>query len=133
MGMAEPLGEVAVVSRTNMRIVQTIVLLICMIAAGRIMAQQITPNAPPPHNLMPVPASIQFVPGRLRITATFQVAARNYSDARLVSAISRMMARLSGRTGITFNPAAASDENQATLVVDCAGPGKAIPSLDENE
>ena len=82
---------------------------------------------------MPVPASIQFVPGRLRITATFQVAARNYSDARLVSAISRMMARLSGRTGITFNPAAASDENQATLVADCAGPGKAIPSLDENE
>ena len=82
---------------------------------------------------MPVPASIQFVPGRLPITATFQAGTKNYSDARLVSAISRMMARLSGRTGITFNLAAASDENRAALVVDCAGPGKAIPSLDENE
>jgi hexosaminidase len=84
---------------------------------------------------MPVPASIQFVPGRLPITSAFQVGTRNYSDARLVSAITRMMARLSGRTGIAFTTAAAAtgNESQATLQIDCAGPGKIIPSLDENE
>jgi len=84
-------------------------------------------------NLMPVPASVQIQPGRLAITNMFQVAVRNYSDARLQSAIKRMMGRLSGRTGLTFTSGFAPDENQATLVVDCAGPGKTIPSLDENE
>jgi hexosaminidase len=116
-----------------MRIGQTILLLICVIAPGHIIAQQPTTAMPPQHNLMPVPASIQFVPGRLPITSTFQVGTRNYSDARLVAAISRMMARLSGRTGITFNQAAASNENQATLLLECAGPGKTIPALDEDE
>ncbi len=116
-----------------MKIGQMVLLLFSLLAPATMTAQQTTPAVPAQHNLMPVPASIQFVPGRLPITSAFQVATRNYSDARLVSAITRMMARLSGRTGITFTPAAASNESLAALVIECAGAGKIVPSLDENE
>jgi hexosaminidase len=116
-----------------MKIGQLILLFVSLLAPGPISAQQTIPVVPQQHNLMPAPASIEFVPGRLPITNGFQVATRNYSDARLVSSINRLVARLSGRTGLTFTPAVASNENSATLVLDCAGPGKAIPSLGENE
>jgi hexosaminidase len=116
-----------------MKLGKLILLLICLIAPPTITAQQTLPAVTQKLNLMPVPASIQMLPGRLPITNTFQVATRNYSDARLVSAINRMMARLSGRTGFTFTTGAAGNEGQATLTIDCAGPGKTIPALDENE
>jgi len=116
-----------------MKIHQLILLLVCVIASSDIMAQQTIPAVPPQNNLMPVPASIQFVPGRLPITSAFQVTTKTYSDARLISAINRMRARLSGRTNLTLTPAAATDAHQATFVVECAGPGKTIPSVDENE
>ena len=86
-----------------------------------------------PHNLMPVPASIQFGVGRLPLTNAFQIGIKNFHDGRLVSAANRMMARLSGRTGITFTPSVKTDESQATLMIDCAGPGRTIPSVDEDE
>ena len=82
---------------------------------------------------MPVPASIQFGTGRLSITSAFQVATKSYSDARLRAALNRMMKRLSDRTGITFTPVIKNDESQATLVIDCAGPGRTIPAVDEDE
>jgi hexosaminidase len=82
---------------------------------------------------MPVPASMQFAAGRLAINNAFQVSTKSFSDARLVSAVNRMMARLSGRTGITFTPGVRIDESQATLVIDCAGPGRTIPAIDEDE
>ena len=41
--------------------------------------------------------------------------------------------RLSGRTGMTLAPSLASNDSQATLLVECAQPGKTIPALDENE
>ena len=85
------------------------------------------------HNLMPVPSSIQFQPGRLVVTGAFQVATRNYSDARLQSAIGRMTSRLSGRTGLTFTPGVISDETRAALVIECAAGGPAIPALSEDE
>lgn len=76
---------------------------------------------------------MQFAAGRLAINNAFQVSTKSFSDARLVSAVNRMMARLSGRTGITFAPGVRIDESQATLVIDCAGPGRTIPAIDEDE
>src|SRR5262249_41664083 len=102
-------------------------------SAGKIIAQSSSPAVTQKPNLMPVPASIQFTSGRIAITNAFQVAIRNYSDTRLVSAINRMMVRLSGRTGLTLTPPGASNENQATLLMDCSGPGNTIPAVDENE
>src|SRR6476620_772533 len=116
-----------------MKTCQLILLFACLISNMTVKAQQtISPNART-HNLMPVPASLQCAAGRLRLTSAFQVATKSFSDARLVSAVNRMSARLSGHTGITFTPGVRTDQSQATLVIDCAGPGRTIPSVDEDE
>src|SRR5438309_478779 len=91
------------------------------------------PIAPSQLNLMPVPASLQTQTGRLAITSSFSVTTKNYSDDRLRAGILRMIKRLAGRTVLTLPADLASDESAATLVVQCDGPGEAIPSLTENE
>ena len=110
-------------------------LMACLGAGVGTAGQEVKPALSPTSqlNLMPMPASSELQSGRLAIAGGFQVSVRNYSDARLVSAISRMLSRLAGRTGLTLVPGVTTDEDQATLVIDCSGPGKAIPSLDENE
>jgi len=82
---------------------------------------------------MPVPASVQFQAGRLGVTDSLKIAPTNFSDARLLSAIDRFEKRLQGRTGLTFTPGLATDAGTATLVIQCAGPGQSIPSLEEDE
>jgi hexosaminidase len=84
-------------------------------------------------NLMPIPASVRLQPGRLPITANFNVAVKNYADDRLRAGISRMLTRLAGRTILTLPADLATDENTATLVVQCERAGDTIPSLTENE
>ncbi len=83
--------------------------------------------------LMPVPASVQTVTGRLPINGNFKVAVRNYSDDRLRSGIARMLTRLAGRTVLTLTSDLATDESTAVLVVLCERAGDPIPSLSENE
>lgn len=89
--------------------------------------------APNQLNLMPVPASVQTQPGRLPITASFTVVVKNYADDRLRGGIGRMLTRLAGRTVLTLPVDLATDENTATLVVQCERAGDTIPSLNENE
>jgi len=89
--------------------------------------------APIQLNLMPVPASVQTQTGRLPITASFNVAVKNYTDDRLRGGIGRMLTRLAGRTVLTLPADLATDENTATLVVQCERAGDTIPSLNENE
>lgn len=116
-----------------MKTCQLILLLACLLSQVTVKAQQAMLPDARPNNLMPAPASIQFATGRLSITSAFQAATTNYSDARLGSAVNRATARLSGRTGITFTPVVKNDQIQATLLIDCAGPGRTIPSVDEDE
>lgn len=110
-------------------------LLLALLCAFSIQAQepQSTAVVGHQHNLMPVPASVQFRPGRLAITSAFRVATRNHSDSRLRSGIDRILLRLEGRTGLTLAPGLAISESEAALVIQCEGPGQAIPSVDENE
>jgi hexosaminidase len=89
--------------------------------------------APVQLNLMPIPASVKLQPGRLPITANFKVAVKNHADDRLRAGISRMLTRLAGRTVLTLPADLATDENTATLVVQCERAGDTIPSLTENE
>ena len=84
-------------------------------------------------NLMPVPALVQFQPGRLPISDTFSVATKGYSDDRLRAGISRIIKRLEGRIGLTLPSGLATDESGAALVVQSGEPGQAIPSVAENE
>jgi hexosaminidase len=85
------------------------------------------------HNLMPVPASVTFDNERLAVDESFKVAIRGHSDARLQAAVARFVKRLEGRTVLTLAPGLALDDQNATLIVHAAGPGKEIPGLGENE
>src|ERR1041384_2947428 len=101
------------------------------IGGSVVMAQQ--PTLQPQHNLMPAPASITFNRDRLAIDVSFKVATRGHSDARLQAAIARFVKRLEGRTVLSLAPGLALDDQMTTLIVQCDGPGKDIPAIDENE
>lgn len=84
-------------------------------------------------DLMPMPASVKLQTGRLAITNTFSVATKGHVDDRLRGSIARMTRRLAGRTVITLPLDLATDENSATLVVQCERAGSTVPSLREDE
>ena len=91
-------------------------------------------EAPTPQlSLLPVPASVKFQRERLAIDANFRVATRGYSDARLLGGIARFVKRLEGRTVLTLAPGLAPDDQTTSLIIQCEGPGKNIPSVTENE
>jgi hexosaminidase len=92
-----------------------------------------TPASHVNHNLMPVPASVRFGAGRLPITKDFTVAVAGHTDERLRAAIDRALRRLEGRTVLELPRALAQDETRAALVVRARGPGRAVPSVDEDE
>ncbi len=110
-----------------------LILLLALISSVSVKAQTAMPAGARSHHLMPVPASVQFGAGRLPLTNAFQIGIKNFHDGRLVSAANRMMARLSLRTGLTFKPGVNIEDSQAALVIDCAGPGRTIPAVDEDE
>src|SRR5205085_11665017 len=91
-------------------------------------------EAPTPQlSVVPVPASVKFQRERLAIDANFRVATRGYSDARLLGGIARFVKRLEGRTVLTLAPGLAPDDQTTSLIIQCEGPGKNIPSVTENE
>lgn len=113
------------------RLVAVVLLLACVLNAS---AQTGAPRTPArPHHLMPVPASAEFVAGRLAVTKSFTVAATGHSDERLRAGVDRMMRRLEGRTVIEFARGLSPNTAAATLVIDCKGPGRAVPSVEEDE
>ena len=85
------------------------------------------------HHLMPVPASVKFVAGRLPITKSFTVGAQGFVDERLRAGVERMLRRLEGRTVMELARGLAADPKSATLTIECKGPGRAVPSVDEDE
>jgi hexosaminidase len=84
------------------------------------------------RRLMPVPASISFEPGRLPIDSGFTVVLRRYESGRLERGVRRAMLRLERRTGVDIQPIS-PDTALATLVIDVAGPGEKVQSVDEDE
>jgi hexosaminidase len=98
-------------------------------------AQTPAPAAPAVvrHNLMPVPASVRFNPGRLRVDKTFTVAATGAVDERLRAGVDRAVRRLEGRTVLELARGLAADAAGATLLVEARGPGRAVPSVEEDE
>ncbi|HEY0172869.1 MAG TPA: family 20 glycosylhydrolase [Pyrinomonadaceae bacterium] len=90
-------------------------------------------QAPARHNLMPVPASVRFGAGRLRVDKTFTVAATGAVDERLRAGVDRAVRRLEGRTVLELARGLAADPGRATLLVEARGPGRAVPSVEEDE
>ncbi|HEY0945725.1 MAG TPA: family 20 glycosylhydrolase [Opitutaceae bacterium] len=95
--------------------------------------------APAPIDVMPLPAEIRAVSGRLAVTKNFSVAVTGHTDARLSAAIARALRHCEERTGLTFGRTAdglfarADDPARASLVVACAGPAADLPQLGEDE
>lgn len=85
------------------------------------------------HHLMPVPASVQFNPGRLAVNKSFTVATRGQTDARLQAGIDRARRRIENRTVMELARGLAGDAISATLLIEASGPGQIVPSLTEDE
>lgn len=121
-------------------------------ASSALQAAVATPA--PTRHLMPVPASVQWGAGRMRLDSSFTIAVRGHRDARLIGAVYRMARRLEGRVGVTLThqPAGATprgpggardrsstrfilppDPASATLVVEAQGPGQAVQTETEDE
>jgi hexosaminidase len=83
--------------------------------------------------LMPFPASVAQADGELPIDSAFTVATSGYSDARLRSAVGRLILRLSRQTGLPLQPAGVSAGSRASLVIECRAAGPALPTLGEDE
>jgi len=88
---------------------------------------------PAPVNLLPIPSSVQFGSGRLAVDTSFQIGATGTVDDRLRHGVARALVRLSRQTGLELSRELAADASKARLTIVCAGPGAAVPSLDENE
>lgn len=82
--------------------------------------------------LMPVPSTVEWTGARLAIDSTFTVSITGYADPRLERAVGRMVHRLEGRVGIVL-PGNVGKVAGARLEVRVAGPGFAVPDLDEDE
>ena len=87
---------------------------------------------------MPMPAKLEWGRGRLE-KAPVTLAILGHDDARLRAGLTRALRRAEERTGITFDRLAngeyafASNGVDATVVVECAAGGLAVPALGEDE
>jgi hexosaminidase len=86
-----------------------------------------------PAGVMPAPAELHFVAGRLPVTEKFTFAITGHDDARLRAGLARAFQRWEARTGLILAREAGPGATSATLTIDCDGPGQPVPSLDENE
>jgi hexosaminidase len=116
----------------TLKLVQAFLLPLCFVHA---LAQT---NAPVDlraarRNLMPVPASVRFGAGRLVVDKSFTVAATGSVDERLRAGIDRAVRRLEGRTVLELARGLAQDPARATLLVEARAPGRAVPSVEEDE
>lgn len=82
--------------------------------------------------LMPVPASLEWGAGRLRVDSSFTIRLSRFSDARLERAISRTLARLEGRIGQPLVRRAVTS-NAATITLVVSGAGLAVQTPEEDE
>ncbi len=85
------------------------------------------------HNLIPVPASVAWGRGVLRLDSTATIDVVRHEDARLSRAIARFRGRLERRLGAEMSHAPASSAATATFRIDVASAGDAVQSVNENE
>jgi hexosaminidase len=76
---------------------------------------------------------VRFTPGRLPVNKSFTVALKGQPDTRLQAGIDRFLRRVEGRTVMELPRGLANNAASATLLVESGGPGKAVPSVEEDE
>ncbi len=113
-------------------------LLLPLLAASSYAQEQpprATPAASTRHSIIPVPASVNIMRGRMKVEPSFTAAIQGHSDDRLFAGLSRALRRLENRTGLEFARGLASIPGAANLVIQCGGAGRgaAVASLEEDE
>src|SRR5664280_2683061 len=110
---------------------------VVMLIAGLAITGRAIPPADPtmslPNALMPEPACIRFSSEQLPLTGTLSVRVTGHDDSRLQAAISRLLHRWEERTGLKFAGSPVAAALGPILVIDCQGPGSAVPAVEEDE
>jgi hexosaminidase len=83
--------------------------------------------------LMPMPAKVEPVEGRLAINSSFGATIDGYSDARLQAAVRRIESRIFREFGLAIIAPAAPAESKPVLTVECRAAGPQEPLLGEDE
>ncbi len=102
--------------------INTIAMVICLMAFFSHAS-----DAPGRLNLMPVPAQVSLQSGQFRLDSTLTIAVTGQADPRLYKGATRMLRRLSGRTGLFFSQdviTSASTNRAAKLTITCRRAGK---------
>lgn len=86
-------------------------------------------QATPPHNLMPVPASVTFEAGGFAIDAHLGVKFDGYKDARLERAVERLLQRITKLTGIPI----VRSGNVSALTITCGRGPSGVQKAVEDE
>ncbi len=119
-----------------MRTLSMLLVVICLAGAALPASAQSPGASARAHALMPAPASLVPAEGRLAIARESTVALTGAAagDRRLRDAVDRTLRRLERRTGLEFAARApVSDAEAATMVVEVAGTGGAVPALGDDE
>ncbi len=85
-------------------------------------------------NIMPMPAKVIQTEGKFILSDSFQVAVKGNSEERLYHGVTRMLRRLSKRTGLFFPQDAITAKSKidlANLIITCQRPARLM--LHENE
>lgn len=85
------------------------------------------------QNLMPVPESVIWKTGKLRIGNDFSAAFSGKTDERLKRYAFRVLRRLEKRTVLEFSREFADDSPDAKLFIETNSTGNAIPELGDDE
>ena len=85
------------------------------------------------RNLMPVPAEASWREGAMALNSGFNAALGAHRDQRLEAALTRTLATLGRRTGLSIDPFLRAEPGAANLVVHCRAAGRAVPALGEDE
>ena len=110
-----------------------ILILMLVLPIAGFAASQSGTNAASIINVMPLPASVQIQPGKLKLDGSFAVATSGYTDARLQAAILRLQQRLEGHTGIVVPLRVAPSGMPAALTISVKARGEQYPKLGEDE
>lgn len=110
---------------------RVICLMLALFCSAALFAQE--KNMQP--ELMPMPAKIEFQPGKFSLMDSFRIAITGNADARLYAGATRALRRLAGRTGLFFpqdflRPAAKVEA--PGLLIQCERPGQVKFGEDES-
>lgn len=87
------------------------------------------------NNMMPVPREISAKEGKFRVMKSFSMSIKGDPDARLYGAATRMLRRLSGRTGLFFVQdyiTGTSNTDTTSLIIICKRKGQVKLGEDES-